>query len=126
MGDRVEDRDYVVDAMRHDAVDEQLSGTHVKGVNVDEKEDSDDAATVRGAGAPPAYVELSSQFTSLEREWGRLLAVAMMLFIYRRARMAFIRTHASKAAVRQEDMRGLGRDAAWPVSYTHLTLPTKA
>ena len=79
--------------------------------------------TVRGAGAPPAYVELSSQFTSLEREWGRLLAVAMMLFIYRRARMAFIRTHASKAAVRQEDMRGLGRDAAWRSTVVSSTAP---
>ena len=35
-------------------------------VNVDETEDRDGDTTVRGGGAPPPYVELSSHFVSLE------------------------------------------------------------
>ena len=95
MGDRVEDRDYVVDAMRHDAVDEQLSGTHVKGVNVDEKEDSDDAATVRGAGAPPPYEEFWSQSVSVESA-AEACGNGDAAFYGQTARMAFMKVHVSK------------------------------
>ena len=58
--------------MRLDAVDgmtkqlHKLSTTLVKGVNVDEKDDSDDHTTWRGARAPPPYVGLWSQSVSLE------------------------------------------------------------
>ena len=56
-----EDQEDVVEDMRLDAVDDmtvQLSGTHVKGVNDDEKVDSDYDTTVRGAGgALPALRE---------------------------------------------------------------------
>ena len=46
----------------HDCVATKIT----KGLNVDEREDSDDDTAAHGVAAPPPYMALSLQFRSLE------------------------------------------------------------
>ena len=82
---------------------EALKGTHVSKVNAEEIEDSDDDTTEHGGGAPPAYVELSSHFVSLESA-AEAYGNGDAFFYVQTARMSFIKAHASKP-VQQAGMR---------------------
>ena len=62
-----------------------------------------DNTTGHGGGAPPAYVELSSHFVSLESA-GKACGNGDGSFYLQRARMSFTKAHGSKL-VRQADMR---------------------
>ena len=93
----VEDQKDVIEAMQLDAVDEMteaLKVTHVNKVNAEEIEDSDDT-TWYGGGAPPAYVELSSHFVSLESA-AEARGNSDASFYLQEARMSFIKAHAPK------------------------------
>ena len=77
--------------MRQDMMTEALKGTHINKVNAEEIEDSDNDTTGHGGGAPPANVELSSHFVSLEsaaEECGNGNAS----FYLQKARMSFIKS----------------------------------
>ena len=62
-----------------------------------------DGTTGNGGGAPPAYVELSSHFVSLENA-AEACGNGDASFYLHKARMSFIKAHVSKA-VQQADMR---------------------
>ena len=62
-----------------------------------------DDTTGHGAGAPPAYVELSSHFVSLESA-AEACGNGDASFYLQKARMSLIKAHGSKP-VQQADMR---------------------
>ena len=103
---RVEDQKDAIETMQLDAADvmtEVLKGTHVNKVAAQEIEDSDDDTTGHEGGAPPACVELSSHFASLESA-AEACSHGDASSYMQKVRMSLIKAHASKP-VQQEDMR---------------------
>ena len=97
----VEDEDDVVEAMRRDTAEEnmtRLTGTHIDADSEEEEEneeDDGDESTGRGRGTPPAYAELSSHFGVLERAAGES-GNGDATFYLSKAGMAIIAAHAAK------------------------------
>lgn len=104
----LEDQEYVVEALRLDAVDEMaehLNGTYEEDVGGpdDEEGGSDGESTGGGGIEPPPYSQLSQYFGPLERAAGES-GNREAAFLLQKAKMAMIEAHASKP-VRQSDMR---------------------
>ena len=106
----VTDNTDVMEAMQLDAADvmtEALKGTHVNKVNAVDIEDSS-MMIRRGTGAvPPGLRGTSSHFVSLESA-AEACVNGNTSFYLQKARMFFIKAHASKP-VQQADMR-----QSWP------------
>ena len=91
-------------ARPHTRRKEQLSGAHVKEVNVDAKDGSDDDATVRGTGASPPYVDFRRNSFHWRARRRRAVLTRYAAFCLQKLRMAFIETRASTSS-RQADTR---------------------